>query len=158
MKCKHKVAAEVIRADIFEQNIPKCTKCSISENESLQQQNNDQADQAGPSSSSSNLEQQQQPESIMKPDIVFFGEGLGDEFHQSVARDKEDVDLLIMIGSSLKVRPVALIPSSIDPSIPQVMVVPEYILKLIQNIQEKGCYRENSTGTVVVGPIKQLFD
>ena len=56
----------------------------------------------------------------MKPDIVFFGEGLGDEFHNAVAQDKNDVDLLIMIGSSLKVRPVALIPSSIDPSVPQV--------------------------------------
>ena len=40
---------------------------------------------------------------IMKPDIVFFGEGLGDEFHNAVAADKEHVDLLIMIGSSLKV-------------------------------------------------------
>ena len=59
----------------------------------------------------------------MKPDIVFFGEGLGDEFHNAVAQDKNDVDLLIMIGSSLKVRPVALIPSSIDPSVPQVKTV-----------------------------------
>ena len=56
----------------------------------------------------------------MKPDIVFFGEGLGNEFHDAVAKDKNDVDLLIMIGSSLKVRPVALIPSSIDASVPQV--------------------------------------
>ena len=28
---------------------------------------------------------------IMKPDIVFFGEGLGDEFHKSVAVDKNEV-------------------------------------------------------------------
>ncbi len=56
----------------------------------------------------------------MKPDIVFFGEGLGDQFHKSVARDKEQVDLLVMIGSSLKVRPVALIPSSIPQTVPQV--------------------------------------
>ena len=40
---------------------------------------------------------------ILKPDIVFFGESLGDEFHNSVAKDKDEVDLLIMIGSSLKV-------------------------------------------------------
>lgn len=42
---------------------------------------------------------------ILKPDIVFFGENLGDEFHESVAMDKNEADLLIMIGSSLKVRP-----------------------------------------------------
>lgn len=41
---------------------------------------------------------------ILKPDIVFFGENLGDEFHESVAMDKNEADLLIMIGSSLKVR------------------------------------------------------
>jgi NAD-dependent SIR2 family protein deacetylase len=57
---------------------------------------------------------------IMKPDIVFFGESLGDLFHSSVAGDKEKADLLIMIGSSLKVRPVALIPSAVPETIPQV--------------------------------------
>ena len=47
---------------------------------------------------------------IMKPDIVFFGESLPEEFHQQMELDKNDCDLLIVIGSSLKVRPVALIP------------------------------------------------
>ena len=47
----------------------------------------------------------------MKPDIVFFGESLPEEFHNQIALDKEECDLLIVIGSSLKVRPVALIPS-----------------------------------------------
>lgn len=47
----------------------------------------------------------------MKPDIVFFGEGLPESFHSAMAQDKSQCDLLIVIGSSLKVRPVALIPS-----------------------------------------------
>ena len=34
---------------------------------------------------------------IMKPDIVFFGEGLGDEFHKSVAIDKNEVRIFIFI-------------------------------------------------------------
>ena len=57
---------------------------------------------------------------VKHPDLnssFFF---LGDEFHNAVAKDKDNVDLLIMIGSSLKVRPVALIPSSINTSVPQV--------------------------------------
>ena len=49
----------------------------------------------------------------MKPDIVFFGESLPEEFHNQMAADKEECDLLIVIGSSLKVRPVALIPSEL---------------------------------------------
>lgn len=32
-------------------------------------------------------------------------------FHRAMKQDKDEVDLLIVIGSSLKVRPVALIPS-----------------------------------------------
>ena len=48
---------------------------------------------------------------VMKPDIVFFGEGLPEEFHKQMEADKEQCDLLIVMGSSLKVRPVALIPS-----------------------------------------------
>ena len=44
---------------------------------------------------------------IMKPDIVFFGEKLPDEFDRRFAEDKEKVDLLIVMGSSLKVSPVA---------------------------------------------------
>lgn len=47
----------------------------------------------------------------MKPDIVFFGEGLPDSFHNAIEDDKNNCDLLIVIGSSLKVRPVARIPS-----------------------------------------------
>ena len=51
------------------------------------------------------------PMGILKPDIVFFGESLSEEFHKQMAEDKNKCDLLIVIGSSLKVRPVALIPS-----------------------------------------------
>lgn len=51
----------------------------------------------------------------MKPDIVFFGENLPEAFHRAMKQDKDEVDLLIVIGSSLKVRPVALIPSMCQP-------------------------------------------
>ena len=75
---------------------------------------------------------------IMKPDIVFFGEGLGDEFHNSVARDKERADLLIMVGSSLKVRPVALIPSSVPKDIPQVLINREPLPHIAADVELLG--------------------
>ena len=59
---------------------------------------------------------------VMKPDIVFFGEGLPREFHESMNNDKSECDLLIVMGSSLKVRPVALIPSAIPPNVPQILI------------------------------------
>lgn len=54
-----------------------------------------------------------EPLAIMKPEIVFFGENLPEQFHRAMKYDKDEVDLLIVIGSSLKVRPVALIPSKL---------------------------------------------
>uniref|UniRef100_A0A2R5L6L7 protein acetyllysine N-acetyltransferase n=1 Tax=Ornithodoros turicata TaxID=34597 RepID=A0A2R5L6L7_9ACAR len=93
-RCRHKVDSETIKDDIFSQRIPACPMCP-----------------------------QDCPEmAVMKPDIVFFGEGLSEEFHQSLARDKSECDLLIVMGSSLKVRPVALIPSSVPPDIPQILI------------------------------------
>lgn len=49
-------------------------------------------------------------EGILKPDIVFFGEELPEHYHKSILSDKAACDLLIVIGSSLKVKPVANIP------------------------------------------------
>ncbi|VDP00369.1 unnamed protein product [Soboliphyme baturini] len=62
------------------------------------------------------------PCSIMKPDIVFFGESLPREFHECIARDKEAVDLLVVMGSSMKVRPVAFIPDSVPGHVPQIFI------------------------------------
>ncbi|XP_016343380.1 NAD-dependent protein deacetylase sirtuin-1-like [Sinocyclocheilus anshuiensis] len=91
--CKHKVDCEAIREEIFNQVVPHCPRC--------------------PSDV---------PYAIMKPDIVFFGENLPEFFHRAMKQDKDEVDLLIVIGSSLKVRPVALIPSSIPHDVPQVLI------------------------------------
>ena len=60
------------------------------------------------------------PQSIMKPDIVFFGEGLPNEFHHAIEADRLKADLVIVMGSSLKVKPVAHIPNLVPPDIPQV--------------------------------------
>jgi len=75
---------------------------------------------------------------IMKPDIVFFGEGLSDEFHTAISQDKEKVDLLIVIGSSLKVRPVALIPSSIPDHIPQILINRERLSHITFDVELLG--------------------
>ncbi|GAM28340.1 hypothetical protein SAMD00019534_115160, partial [Acytostelium subglobosum LB1] len=65
--------------------------------------------------------------SFMKPDIVFFGESLPDVFDQCIANDKDKVDLLIVMGSSLKVQPVALIPEILNANIPQILVNRELV-------------------------------
>ncbi|XP_074856295.1 NAD-dependent protein deacetylase sirtuin-1 isoform X2 [Carettochelys insculpta] len=91
--CKYRVDCEAVRGDIFNQVVPRCPRCPSDE-----------------------------PLAIMKPEIVFFGENLPEQFHRAMKYDKDEVDLLIVIGSSLKVRPVALIPSSIPHEVPQILI------------------------------------
>mmetsp|Transcript_16841 Transcript_16841/g.27961 ORF Transcript_16841/g.27961 Transcript_16841/m.27961 type:complete len:349 (-) Transcript_16841:303-1349(-) len=52
--------------------------------------------------------------SFVKPDIVFFGEGLPDRFHKLLSEDVETVDLLLVIGTSLQVAPVSHIPNYVQ--------------------------------------------
>jgi len=95
MKCKSKVDADFIKPDIFNQKIPRCKQCTAEDNDYS---------------------------NILKPDIVFFGESLSDDFHKQIEKDKDKADLLIVIGSSLKVRPVSLIPDLIKADVPQILI------------------------------------
>ena len=58
---------------------------------------------------------------VIKPDIVFFGESLPKLFHRKMTDDKDDVDLLIVMGSSLKVGPVNDIPDAIGDDVPRIL-------------------------------------
>ena len=40
---------------------------------------------------------------ILKPDIVFFGQDLPKEFYDHIRQDTEACDLVVVIGSSLRV-------------------------------------------------------
>ncbi|CAB1312426.1 unnamed protein product [Coregonus sp. 'balchen'] len=106
--CKHKVDCEAVREDIFYQVVPHCPRCPDI------------------------------PLAIMKPDIVFFGENLPELFHRAMRQDKDEVDLLIVIGSSLKVRPVALIPTSIPHEVPQVLINREQLPHLNFDVELLG--------------------
>lgn len=51
---------------------------------------------------------------LVKPDIVFFGEGLPERFHSLVGKDAAKADLCIVMGTSLQVAPVSMIPDMVD--------------------------------------------
>jgi len=59
---------------------------------------------------------------LVKPSIVFFGEALPDIFHTKVPRDFNDCDLLIVIGTSLKVSPFCNLVSMVDSDIPRLLI------------------------------------
>ncbi|GFO38078.1 NAD-dependent protein deacetylase sirtuin-1 [Plakobranchus ocellatus] len=107
--CGLKVNSSAIKDDIFKQVIPRCPTCPAL---------NEQA--------------------VMKPDIVFFGESLPEHFHNQMSADKEECDLLIVIGSSLKVRPVALIPNSLPAHVPQILINREHLHYLNFDVELLG--------------------
>lgn len=59
---------------------------------------------------------------VMKPNITFFGEALPRVFHDNINRDLADCDLVISIGTSLKVAPVADIVDKVRPEVPQILI------------------------------------
>jgi NAD-dependent SIR2 family protein deacetylase len=67
------------------------------------------------------------PDGILKPDIVFFGESLGDEFAQCLSRDRPECDLVLVMGSSLQVAPVNQIVGWMPRNVPMVLINREVV-------------------------------
>ncbi|VDQ03518.1 unnamed protein product [Trichobilharzia regenti] len=130
------LSCDSIKDAVFAQSIPRCTNCwppksitpepshEVNDSESTTNSSNLSAvdensnsnytphDAASKVSSAKDEESRRKASyGVLKPDIVFFGEGLSSEFHDSLAYDVKETDLVLVMGSSLKVRPVAHIPS-----------------------------------------------
>ena len=65
-------------------------------------------------------------QSFFKPNIVFFGEDLPTNFYSKIKKDQNKADLLIVMGSSLRVEPVANIPEQLK-EIPQILINRELV-------------------------------
>ena len=60
---------------------------------------------------------------LLQPDITFFGEGLPNEFFERIRKhDRDMVDLVVVIGTSLKVAPVSEVPQFVPPDVPQIYI------------------------------------
>lgn len=64
---------------------------------------------------------------VVKPDIVFFGESLPSKFHDSIAEDFDDCDLLIIMGTSLEVQPFASLPDRVNDACVRLLVNRELV-------------------------------
>ncbi|KAJ0413191.1 DHS-like NAD/FAD-binding domain-containing protein [Aspergillus carlsbadensis] len=58
----------------------------------------------------------------VKPDIVMFGESLPKEFDDVETTILPQADLVIVMGTSLKVAPVSLLPRKVPDSVPRVLI------------------------------------
>lgn len=103
--CGYKVKGDEIFGSIRKKEIPLCPKCYKTRKRLMG------GDDYIPESFG-----------VMKPDITFFGEPLPSRFHDYIRQDLYDCDLVLAVGTSLKVAPVADIVESIPREIPQVLI------------------------------------
>jgi len=59
---------------------------------------------------------------LVKPDIVFFGENLPSRFFDNVESDFSKCDLLIVMGTSLKVNPFAHLIDKVNSDVPRLLI------------------------------------
>ncbi|XP_026543896.1 NAD-dependent protein deacetylase sirtuin-2 isoform X2 [Notechis scutatus] len=61
-------------------------------------------------------------QSVVKPDIVFFGENLPPRFFSLMQSDFQNADMLIIMGTSLQVQPFASLVSRVPPNTPRLLI------------------------------------
>ncbi|EJP64691.1 Sir2 family protein [Beauveria bassiana ARSEF 2860] len=143
VQCGHRIAGEFIFPDIRAGIIPRCPKCTqaaaastnrassskrrraASEKKRRRWSADDSSDDdaAAAHHGASTAYYDASSAGVMKPDITFFGEALPDEFSRRLTEnDRDKVDLVIVIGTSLKVTPVSEIVSWLPSHIPQIYV------------------------------------
>lgn len=137
-KCGHRVKGDSIFADIKAGRIPRCAKCiaglrsgagngngSVKRKRSYNRSNGKKSRRRSSDDDDDDDDEQYDipAAGVMKPDITFFGEELPDEFSQRLVKhDRDLVDLVIVIGTSLKVAPVSEVVPYLPPHIPQIYI------------------------------------
>ncbi|PWY80617.1 chromatin regulatory protein sir2 [Aspergillus heteromorphus CBS 117.55] len=128
VKCDYKVSGDDIFDEIKKGAIPVCASCrkSIAEDSGVKRKrssNGAHKNRKDNDGDSSDEDYEIPTPGVMKPDITFFGEDLPDEFgHRLLHHDRDRVDLVIVIGTSLKVAPVAEVPGVLPRTVPQIYI------------------------------------
>ena len=137
-KCRHRVRGDTIFDDIRAGRIPRCGKCITalrakgigppkrkrsSNNGASSKKSRRNFDDAFDDDDDDDAAYDIPQAGVMKPDITFFGEPLPDEFSKRLVKhDRNLVDLVIVIGTSLKVAPVSEVVPFLPPHIPQIYI------------------------------------
>lgn len=140
-KCGYKVKGTEIFDDIRAQRVPMCKRCvemseqekhappPLKRNKSKNRYDDEDDDED---------DDIPQP-GVMKPDITFFGEQLPTTFFDRFTqRDAQHTDLVIVIGTSLKVAPVSEMPNYLPHPVPHIYISREEIGHVNFDIQLLG--------------------
>ncbi|KAF9901659.1 NAD-dependent histone deacetylase sir2 [Linnemannia zychae] len=121
VRCKNQVQGDEIKESIFKQEVAYCKVCK-KPTPPPKARKRSKAKYDFDDDDDDSDEDDEDNKALMKPDIVFFGEKLPQVFDRSLAVDRDLVDLLIVIGSSLKVAPVSDIMHQLPNNVPQILI------------------------------------
>ncbi|KAI1325969.1 SIR2-domain-containing protein [Xylariaceae sp. FL0255] len=132
-KCGHRVRGDTIYDEIRAGKIPRCGKCVVALKTKGPLKRKRSSNSASSKRSRRNFDDFDDDDDdpaydiptagVMKPDITFFGEALPDEFSKRlIHHDRELVDLVVVIGTSLKVAPVSEVSPFLPSHIPQIYI------------------------------------
>ncbi len=116
--CGYKCNGRQIAKDIFAQTVPACPACEERKARQAAKKPSKKKRKLGNGGSWRPTDDDDDDDDaedetalagfgILKPDITFFGEKLSDDFDRALLADREHVDLLVVMGTSLKVAPVS---------------------------------------------------
>ncbi|KAI0581182.1 nad-dependent histone deacetylase sir2 [Pyrenophora tritici-repentis] len=129
-KCKFKVPGEDIFDSVRAQKPAECARCK-EEIASKPTRKRKRASNGNGSRKKRSSDEDSESDGafdipqpgIMKPDITFFGEALPNDFFDRLKdMDKDKVDLVIVMGTSMKVAPVSEIPNFLPRHVPQIYI------------------------------------
>ncbi|KIW12929.1 hypothetical protein PV08_08116 [Exophiala spinifera] len=127
MSCGKRVSARKYMAVVRQGNIPFC-KCSLEVDKKGAKQRGRSGkrkrkrDELEDSDSDMEESRRPFPKGLLKPDMTFFGEHISQSYAPRLNIDKTKVDLLVIIGTSLKVAPVNDMLLAVPPTVPQIWI------------------------------------
>ena len=137
-KCKNTVPGEQIFDALRRRVVATCQSCTL-QSEGLKRKRPAGASKPRKKTTAGDFEDDDDEDDdiptpgVMKPDITFFGESLPKIFYDSVNEvDRPLVDLVIVIGTSMKVAPVSEIPHHIRHEVPAIYISRDVRLSLLR--------------------------
>ena len=132
IECKYRVKCEEIYKDLKAGKVARCDRCirSIRQAKPVLKRKRSSNGSSGPRKKKQSYEDSTDDEDddiavagVMKPDITFFGEDLPATFHNRLmGHDRDLVDLVLVIGTSLKVAPVSEVVGVLPHHVPQLYI------------------------------------
>ena len=132
IECEHKVKCEEIYKELKAGRVARCDRCirSIRQAKPGLKRKRSSNGSSGSRKKRQSYEDSTDDEDddiavagVMKPDITFFGEDLPATFHDRLMdHDRDLVDLVLVIGTSLKVAPVSEVVGVLPHHVPQLYI------------------------------------